>query len=226
MLAITLSFGFKLQAVFVMPVLAVLWMQKRYKLRHFALFPLFYVLLVLPAVLLGRPFAETLTLYFNQTGSIGSGLNYNSPSIFGIFWHVENEALAAKLAVAAAFAFMAVVLAVCYVNRKRLSDRAMLAAAVLLAVGIPFLLPHMHDRYFFAADILTLVLAFSVWQLSPAAALCQFASLLGYHAYLKMRYLLPMRCGSWALIVVLVMTAALLLRELRGKNFGNLENRP
>ena len=226
MLAITLSFGFKLQAVFVMPVLAVLWMQKRYKLWHFALFPLFYVLLVLPAVLLGRPFVETLTLYFNQTGSIGSGLNYNSPSIFGIFWHVENEALAAKLAVAAAFAFMALVLFVCYVNRKRLSDRAMLAAAVLLAVGIPFLLPHMHDRYFFAADILTVVLAFSVWQLSPAAALCQFASLLGYHAYLKMRYLLPMRYGSWALIVVLVMTAALLLMELSQKNFGNLENRP
>ena len=226
MLAITLSFGFKLQAVFVMPVLAVLWMQKRFKLWHFALFPLFYVLLVLPAVLLGRPFMETLTLYFNQTGSIGSGLNYNSPSIFGIFWHAENEALAAKLAVAAAFAFMTLVLIVCYVNRKRLSDRAMLAAAVLLAVGIPFLLPHMHDRYFFAADILTVVLAFSVWQLSPAAVLCQFASLLGYHAYLKMRYLLPMRYGSWALIVVLVMTAALLLMELGRKNFGDLENRP
>ena len=71
------------------------------------------MLLVLPAVLLGRPFVETLTLYFNQTGSIGSGLNYNSPSLFGIFWHVENEALAAKLAVAAAFAFMAVVWGVC-----------------------------------------------------------------------------------------------------------------
>ena len=41
-----------------------------------------------------------------------------------------------------------------------------------------------------------------------------------------MRYLLPMRYGSWALIVVLVMTAALLLMELGRKNFGDLENRP
>lgn len=226
MMAITLSFGFKLQAVFVMPVLAVLWMQGRFQLRHFALFPLFYVLLVLPAVLLGRPFVETLTLYFNQTGSIGSGLNYNSPSIFGIFWHVENEALAAKLAIAAAFVFMTLVLVICYVNRNRLTNKAMLAVAVLLAVGIPFLLPHMHDRYFFAADILTVVLAFSVWQLSPAAVLCQFASLLGYHAYLKMRYLLPMRYGSWALVVTLIMAAILLAGELRRKNFGNFQNRP
>ena len=226
MLAITLSFGFKLQAVFVMPVLAVLWMQGHFKIKHFALFPLFYVLLVLPAVLLGRPFMETLTLYFNQTGSIGSGLNYNSPSIFGIFWHVEKEALAAQLAVGAAFALMLLVLLLCYVNRRWLSNRAVLAAAVLLAVGIPFLLPHMHDRYFFAADALTVVLAFSLWQLSPAAALCQFASLLGYHAYLKMRYLLPMYYGSWALIVVLVMTAALLLLELGREKFGNMENHP
>ena len=197
MLAMTLSFGFKLQAVFIMPVLAVLWMQGKLKLRHFFVFPIAYVILVLPAVLLGRPFLDTITLYFNQTGSIGSGLNYNSPSIFGIF-----------------FVFMLLALLVCYVNRKRLSSRAMLAAAVLLAVGIPFLLPHMHDRYFFAGDILTVALAFAGWKYCAVAPLCQFASLLGYHAYLKMRYLLPMSYGSWALILVLLLTGALFFREL------------
>ena len=214
MLAMTLSFGFKLQAVFVMPVLAILWMQGKFKLRHFFVFPIAYVVLVLPAVLLGRPFMDTITLYFSQTGSIGSGLNYNSPSIFGIFWNVQNEALASKLAIVSAFVFMFLVLLICYVNRSRLSCRAMLAAAVLLAVGIPFLLPHMHDRYFFAGDILTVVLAFACWKYSPVAPLCQFASLLGYHAYLKMRYLLPMSYGSWALILVLILSGYLLFREL------------
>lgn len=214
MLAMTLSFGFKLQAVFVMPVLAILWMQGKFKLRHFFVFPIAYVVLVLPAVLLGRPFMDTITLYFSQTGSIGSGLNYNSPSIFGIFWNVQNEALASKLAIVSAFVFMFLVLLICYVNRSRLSCRAMLAAAVLLAVGIPFLLPHMHDRYFFAGDILTVALAFAGWKYCAVAPLCQFASLLGYHAYLKMRYLLPMSYGSWALILVLLLTGALFFREL------------
>lgn len=214
MLAITLSFGFKLQAVFVMPVLAVLWMQGKFKLRHFFIFPLAYVLLVLPAVLLGRPFLDTITLYFSQTGSIGSGLNYNSPSIFGIFWNVQNEAMASKLAIISAFVFMLLVLSVCYVNRKQLTNKAMLAAAVLLAVGIPFLLPHMHDRYFFASDILTVVMAFACWKYFPSAVLAQFASLLGYHAYLKMRYLLPMSYGSWALILVLIIAGTMLFREL------------
>ena len=58
----------------------------------------------------------------------------------------------------------------------------------------------MHDRYFFAADISALILAFVIPELAPVAVLTQFASLLGYHAYLKMRYLMPMRYGAFALI--------------------------
>ena len=96
-------------------------------------------------------------------------------------------------------------LAVAWVNRRRLSDRGVIALALLFAVGIPFLLPHMHDRYFYAADILSLVLAFAMPMLWLAAPLTEFASLLGYHAYLKMRYLLPMRYGSAALILTLAL---------------------
>ena len=201
MLCITLSFGFKLQAVFVMPIYAVFLMQGKIRWKHLLIFPAAYVLLVLPAVLLGRPFLDTITLYFSQTGSIGSGLNYNSPSIFAVFWRLTETEPASSIAIAAAFLYMINLLAVAWVNRRRLSDRSVIALALLFAIGIPFLLPHMHDRYFFAADILSVVLAFAIPMLCLAAPLTQFASLLGYHAYLKMRYLLPMRYGSAALIL-------------------------
>ncbi len=216
MICAALAFGFKLQAVFVLPVFAVLWMAGKFKWRHFLIFPAAYVALVLPAVLLGRPFWDTVTLYFSQTGSIGDALNYNSSSIFAIFWRVADTVKASKVAIVAAFIYMLAVLIVCYVNRKRLNDRAILGAAVLFAVGIPFLLPHMHDRYFFCADILTLVLAFVSWPCSPAAVLTQFASLLGYHAYLKMRFLLPMRYGAAALIVTIMVGGLFLLTALDG----------
>lgn len=203
MLCITLSFGFKLQAVFIMPVFAVLWFAGKIKFRHFFIFPAAYCLLVMPAVIAGRPFMDCITLYFNQTGSIGSGLNYNSPSIFAIFYNVQNPELASKLAIAAAVALMLAVLAVCFVYRRRLGDKAILGAAFLLCLGIPFLLPHMHDRYFFLTDIVSLIAGFSCLWYIPAAILAQFASLLGYHAYLKMRWLLTMNYGASALIVVL-----------------------
>ena len=207
MLCIALAFGFKLQAVFVMPVFAVLWMYGKFSWKHFLLFPAFYVALVLPAVLLGRPFWDTVTLYFSQTGSIGSALNYNSSSIFAFFRHVQDPQSASRFAILAAFAYMLLILLVCFVRRERLNDRAVLGAALLFAVGIPFLLPHMHDRYFFCADILSVVLAFACWPCFPAAVLVQFASLLGYHAYLKMRFLLPMRHGAAALVVTLAIAA-------------------
>ena len=226
MVCAALSFGFKLQAVFVLPVFAVLWMAGKLKWRHFLLFPAAYVLLVLPAVLLGRPFWETITLYFSQTGSIGSALNYNSSSIFAILRNIADPARASKVAVAVAFVYMLGLLAVCYVNRKRLTDKAILGAAVMLCVGIPFLLPHMHDRYFFCADILTLVLAFACPPCALAAALCQFASLLGYHAYLKMRFLLPMRYGAAALVFTLMIAGLYLISAFESAQAAAPPNEP
>ncbi|MBQ9685826.1 MAG: DUF2029 domain-containing protein [Oscillospiraceae bacterium] len=213
-LCFTLSFGFKLQAVFLLPIMAVLWFKKKYRLWHFALFPLFYILLVLPAVLLGKPLLETLTLYTSQTGSIGDGLNYNSPSISAIFYRVKDPQSAASLGIVGAFTYMAALLLLCLIKRDRLTSRGLLAVALLLVVGIPFLLPHMHDRYFFLADILSVVFAFACWQCFAVAPLTQFASLLGYHAYLKMRYLLYMNHGSRALIAVLLLTFSFLLWDL------------
>lgn len=214
-LCFTLSFGFKLQAVFILPIMAVLLFTKKYKAWHLALFPAFYIALVIPAVIMGKPFVETLTLYASQTGSIGSGLNYNSPSVFALFRHVQNEAAASTTGIIAAFVFMFAVLGLCFVKRKAMGDKQIIIAATLLSLGIPFLLPHMHDRYFFLADVMTVVLAFIYfpWAI-PVAVLTQFASILGYHAYLKMRWLLTMNYGAIALILVLLALVALFVKEL------------
>ncbi len=229
-LCFTLSFGFKLQAVFLMPIMAVLWFRGNYKLWHFALFPVFYVLLVLPAVLLGKPFMDTITLYASQTGSIGSGLNYNSPSVYAFFWRSPETQEAANLGIVAAFTYMTALLLFCFFRRKRLNERAVLAAALLFAVGIPFFLPHMHERYFFAADILSVVLGSACILCIPAAALTQFASLLGYYAYLNMRYLLYVDHGARALIVVMVLAFIQLLYETAdhgiSENLSNSKKQP
>jgi amino acid transporter len=106
-------------------------------------------------------------------------------------------------------------LAVAFRNRDRLNDKAILALSLLFAIVIPFFLPHMHERYFYGADILSLILAFAVPWTFPAALLVQFASLLGYHAYLKMRYLLLMNYGAAALIIAFAIVLICLLSALR-----------
>ena len=88
-------------------------------------------------------------------------------------------------------------------------------AAALLALGIPFLLPHMHDRYFFLTDVLSRVVGLICFPFGISlAVLAQFASILGYHAYLTMRWLLTMNYGAIALIAVLLGLAFLFVKEL------------
>ncbi len=200
LLFMALSFSFKLQAVFFMPVFFVLFVSGRIRWRDIWIFPASYFAAVLPAVLAGRPVPSTLTLYLDQAGSVGSGLNYNSPSIFSFYRGGGDEALLSKLGVGAAFLFCVLLLAALWVGRQGKNDRVLLCAFTLTAICVPLLLPHMHDRYFFGADVLSFALAFLGVELLPLPFLCSFASLLGYHAYLKMRYLLPMRTGAAALL--------------------------
>lgn len=220
MICFAASFAVKLQAVFLLPIIAVLWYKKHIKLWHSFIFPAAYVAIVLPAVLMGRPFWDTVTLYMNQTGSIGNGLNYNSSSVFAYFPNESamNIELWSKVGVLLAFAFMIVVLVWLFAKRKALTNEIVLGAALLLCLGIPFILPHMHDRYFFVADVLSLAFAVAFPKLFVVPVLVQFGSLLGYHAYLKLQYLLPMRHGATALLITLVILTAFLIYQFTTKS--------
>ena len=214
MACIAVSFAFKLQAVFIMPIFVVLLITGRVHIRHFFIFPAVYILLMLPAVAAGMPFMDTITLYFDQMGTVGSALNYNSPSIFAFSANVQDAALASKLGILAAFALMLLTFLLAGLRRSRASMWAVLGCALVMAIGIPYLLPHMHERYFFVADVLTLLFACAAPEYMALPVLAQFASLLGYHAYLRGYYFLPMSYGAIALAIALLMALFFTLLQL------------
>lgn len=215
--SIALSFAFKLQAVFLMPVFLIFIFARRMKWYHLAAFPLTYLVVMLPAVFQGRPFMDCILLYFDQAGTVGSGLNYNSSSIFAFADSSTDAALWSKLGILLAFGFLALLYLYCWLCRNALGDRALLMCALLVSVAVPWLLPHMHDRYFFIADVLSLALAVVLPWLAHVPVCVSFASLLGYHAYLKMRYLMPMRYGAMALGLVVITLIVCLIFE-KAKN--------
>lgn len=210
-----LSFGFKLQAVFILPVCVILLIAGRYRLWHFLVFPLTYVITILPAVILGRPFKDALLLYFNQAESVGTAPNYNAPSLTALDQSVSGNAL-----IILAFAAMVILFAVAVIFRRRLSNRVILTLSVLMVTIIPFLLPHMHDRYFFAADVLTVALACCTAVAAVSALLQQFASLICYLAYLKTYYLplgniyLTNDRGAVAVIIAMAIEIFILSEDL------------
>lgn len=72
------------------------------------------------------------------------------------------------------------------------------------------LLPYMHDRYFFLADVLTLIWACTAWRRIPQALLIQFASLSAYATYLRLRFTCPVRLGPYTFPMGLEALAILL----------------
>jgi hypothetical protein len=97
------------------------------------------------------------------------------------------------------------VIIVVIIRRRNIGNLEFVVCTAILAVGVPLFLPHMHDRYFFLADAAALAVAFCVPKLAVVVPLTSFASLLGYHAYLKMRYLLQMKWGFFALFIALLL---------------------
>ena len=183
MVCIAVSFGFKLQAVFLMPIWLLLWVWQKYKWYWFAVFPLAYLLLILPAVLLGRPLADAVMLYVDQADTVGSALNYNAPSLTALIRNPSSPESVSRILIVCAFAATFLILFFGILLRKRMDAKLFLCFAALIVLVIPFLLPHMHDRYFYAGDVLTVVLAVCIPWLSLSALLTEFGSYICYLAY-------------------------------------------
>ena len=211
-----LAFSVKLQAVFLLPLWAALWFTGRVKTRHLPLFPAAFLAAIFPALLAGKPLPDILGVYIGQTEAYGDYLTLNAPSLYALLPEAlsEHVSLLAPLGIAAAGLLTAGVLLALFLNRKRVTDRALLVGGVVLAIGIPFLLPHMHDRYFFLADVLTLILACMDRRRIPQAVLVQIASLGAYYAYLKLEYAFPMALGALLMLAALVWAAHGLFRAL------------
>lgn len=203
-IAIALSFAVKLQAVFIMPVFFVLLLAKKIKLRHLLAFPAAYVVTILPAVLLGRPFIDTLTLYLNQASTVGSALNYNSSSVYAFNVYFSSDRVSSMMGIFAAFALVLIMFIIAIKRRKELDNKFILLFSLIFVIGIPYLLPHMHDRYFYMADVFTMMYGALYLKRIHIPILTSFASLLGYFAYLKGYYLIDMFWGAAALLAVLL----------------------
>ena len=205
MASIAASLAFKLQAVFIMPVFVILLMAKKLKLKHFLIFPAAYIIYMLPAVIAGRPFIKVMTLYFAQAGTVGEAMNYNSPAFTSMLEHIDNPQQLSNLLIAAAFLFMLLVFIYAFSMRDRLDAALIIGFTALLVIGIPYLLPHMHDRYFYLAGTAAVILACANPKYLLMSILAELASLHCYLAYFSRHYIVHPRYGGMAMLIVLVM---------------------
>ena len=83
-ISLGISFAFKLQFIFVLPVYIILYFRKKsFSVFYFLIIPLVDIILCLPAIIAGKPLLECLLVYFNQLSSY-SKLNLNFPNLYSL----------------------------------------------------------------------------------------------------------------------------------------------
>lgn len=200
-----IAISFKLPAIFLLPLIAVLLLNRRMSLFEVLLVPVAYAAMMLPAVLAGRPFGETLLVYFNQF-DYAQLLVEDAPNPYEVVKRLHfvtyKEGVIAGIAVSIAAVGGAI-----FLFRSRIdstnAQRLLLGAAFFTSLA-PYLLPKMHDRYIFAGDVFAFAFVAVNWRAWPLVVLFKSATLLAYS-----KFLWSFRHG--AEIGLLPMTGAILL---------------
>lgn len=199
-----LSLCFKLQSAFVLPIVVVLWAARKLRLADALVFLLTIVAVMLPALLGGKSLGDIIGIYTAQTG-LYTGLNYNAANFFGLMETAGLDVYAyGNFAMALAFGACALVLVWALRGAQEMEDGEYVRLALLLVLVIVFLLPRMHERYFYLATPLSIALASGRGGRSLlAAALIELALLSTYWALA-----IPLSAASLMMLaaIVLVLT--------------------
>ena len=157
MLMFGAALAFKAQAVFLAPLLLALLLKRQLKLAHLVLVPAVYAVLMIPAVVAGRPVGELLTVYLRQAGEYRH-LTMGAPNLYQ--WLPDNYGLFRTPGLLLTAAVVLVVCALAVKAPLPLGPDAIVRLAMVSVLAVPFCLPGMHERYFFPADVLSVAFAF------------------------------------------------------------------
>lgn len=155
----SISFAFKLQAVFFAPFLFLLLLKREVKIYQIIYIPLIYLLIALPALICGRSFVGIVSVYSKQAGEYRDRINLLAPSIYAYF----DDSIAKTFGYIPIIIFFVITVSyIFYLYYKdiELNKENLITIALISVLFSPFFLPHMHERYFFLADLFAVLYVF------------------------------------------------------------------
>lgn len=153
------AIAFKAQAAFVAPFVIGALIGRRAPLWQWTIPALVYAALMLPAWLLGWPASDLATVYLRQFEYFDGPGSLSNPWRWAAYF---ARAAAPSFYIIGYAAAAASAVAIGALAARASRPKAMLTLALLSATALPFLLPKMHERYMFLADVLALALALAV----------------------------------------------------------------
>jgi Gpi18-like mannosyltransferase len=223
----SIALSFKLQAVFLFPLFIVLFLKRRVPIYSFLIIPATYMVSLLPAWLAGRPLVELLMTYPAQAGAWPT-LTLNAPNLYQwvpddrLYRWLPDDLWLLVLNILSWFGIVFTALLVgllCLVSWRSpvpLDGDVIVKLSLVSVLLLPFTLPHMHERYFFAADVVSIIYAFYWPKRFYIALIVVAASLFSYLPVIELLPYLAVMFRFLAILmgIALIVVAADLIRSL------------
>ena len=161
-----LAISIKIQAIFIFPFIIFLYFERTFTFNKL----LYFFAGFITTIIIGLPFGahiQMLRAYFRQLTSYSDSLTYNAPSVFALLTINNNVMLISRISIIFVFIIMfgMLLLIIKNINNKRINDNYQQIAIMHItcfffcSLIVPFFLPRMHERYFYIAEIASILYA-------------------------------------------------------------------
>ena len=214
-----LSFSFKLQFIFILPLYIILYIsQNKFSIFNFLIIPLINIILCIPALLVGMPVSKIFSNYIWQLGTHTDGLVLNFTNIYQLI-HI-NSAFVKYTAIAVTIVCCILLLVYVLYNEVKWNNEKIISLGLLILLLVTYTLPFMHERYLFVGEIISVIYFILYRKNLLLVVLMGFNTLVMYDSFLSgfTSTMLPTLSIIYGFLIILFARNTLMLLIDKNKN--------
>lgn len=189
------ALAFKIQALLFAPLFIVLLFQRKIAWWKFGIVPLIFFVWMIPAYLAGYPLLAPFTTYLGGATQFQS-LTMNTPNLY-TFLPNQFYGLIVPLGTFAAVLVTIALLWIAIRREKEFPIERIILFTLMISVVLPFILPKMHERYFYPAALFAIVFCFFQPRIRTLPLALQVTSLLSYTPFLIKDEMVPLTIAAF-----------------------------
>ncbi len=152
------AFAFKLQFIFILPLFIIYYFMcdKKFSILNFLLIPITNIVLCIPAIIMGKPIAECMLVYYNQTQTYNDSLVMGLNNFYNLLEGTPD--LFYKFGLGITIFICASALLYCIYKKVEFNVEKLLTLGLWFIVITTYVLPGMHERYLFMGEVLAVII--------------------------------------------------------------------
>lgn len=235
LLLLGVSLAFKLQAVFLFPLFALVWAssdKKKFKFYYCFLVLIPFIIVGIPPMLLGRGPRSTYGIYLSQTQE---NFQYLTMDIFNYYTLISKDNKATINATGngifdrSGYLYIIIIFLTAFIfelkSKREMSPQKIVMMAIWSIATVVFFLPCMHDRYLYMAEILAIVYTMMLPKKVAVLLILELIATLNYTGIYQNTIFTPKILAIGYLIAIFLIAIDIVLDNRRNMSDANLNKR-